>query len=475
MFGVIAAGCGVAAASLAAAGEARAVTYMLAALQSVLVAWLGALGWTPERTWARTGVIVALAWIPTFLIASWIYAVNPSLLDVGPPNRAIATVDLSLVCFMAGYAWPARSTRINRDDRAPGTIAPYVAMRHAMLSRGWAIAWVVVGCLGFCVIFAVTGGPIHFISHLSNEGSLTRGRTYFVAAALALVFIAQVATCVRWACGAALSRSLIGALILALALAATLGARELLAVPIVELALYYGLVRRRMNVRMGLPLLLAGALVIVVGVGMVKRYGNYVATHPGTHVGRLAYLFTQGPGDFMSSYAANTADGVRLIALGERTVPHYAPPEYGKEALRLLLQPVPSGIRPEVSTAPALKAAIYPSPVDSYAQPLQLVSYLQLVYPGVVVVFLILGAATGRLEQSLAAAGGPRRPSTLLLLVALAVQVPALLRSASSGAIAVALIEVVGLWAVARTTERLIADPAPVPEPAPYEFSAAAV
>jgi hypothetical protein len=456
MLALVAAVCGASAAGLAAAGQSHAVTYMLAVLQTALVAWLAALGWTSSRTWARAGVICALAWIPTFLVASWIYAVNPSLLDVGPPNGAIATVDLSLVCFIAGYAWTSRASTTSATT-------PFIQVRESTLRRPAVIAWVAVGCLGFGVIFAVTGGPIHFIRNVSHEGSLTRGRTYFIAAALALVFVAQVAACAQWSRGGRLSRPLIVGLLVALGLSAALGSRQLLAVPVVELILYYGLVRRRLRVRVGLPVLLAGALVIIVGLGMVKRYGNYVALHPGTRISRLDFLFTKGPGDFASSYASNSADGVRLIALGERTVPRLAPPEYGKEALRLLLQPLPSGIRPQVATAPAIQAAIYPSPVLSYAQPLQLVSYLQFLYPGVVLAFLVLGAATGKLEQALARASARRRPSTLLLLVASVVQITTVLRSASAGAIAVALIEVVGLWAVARTTEQLGEDRSPPP------------
>jgi hypothetical protein len=471
---LIASACGAGAAALAATGHDHAGTYMLAGLETVLVAWLAALGWTAERTWARAGVIAAAAWVPTFLIASWAYAINPSLLDVGPPNRPIATVDLSLVCFIAGYASLLRRPGGTRNAQDLEVTETYVRVEQVTLSRIWAIAWVAIGCLGFCVIFVVTGGPVHFIRNVSSEGSLTRGRTYFVAAALALVFIAQVAACAKWSRGDVLPRRLIAGLVAALLLSATLGARELLAVPLVELALYYGLVRRRLRVRAGLPLLLAGALVIVVGVGMVKRYGNYVHTHPGVPVSRLEFLFTKGPGDFVSSYVSNTADGVRLIALGERTVPRYAAPEYGKEALRLLLQPLPSGIRPEVSTAPAIEAAIYPSSTDSYAQPLQLVSYLQFVYPGVVVAFLILGAVTAMLDHRLAAGSAPRRPSTLLLLVALTVEVPALLRSASAGAVAVELIEVVGLWAVARSSERLVEHRRPLPEPPAAVYPSAA-
>jgi hypothetical protein len=104
---------------------------------------------------------------------------------------------------------------------------------------------------------------------------------------------------------------------------------------------------------------------------------------------------------------------------------------------------------------------------------LQLVSYLQFLYPGVVVAFLILGAATAKLEQTLAAPSAPRRPSTLLLLVALTVQIPAILRSASAAAIALTMIQVLGLWAVARTSERLNDDPPPLPRAATYSSATA--
>jgi hypothetical protein len=444
-----AAACGAGAAVLIATGHGHAGAYMLAALQTVLVALLAALSWVPERGWARAGVITAVAWVPTFLIASWVYAASPALLDIGPPQRAIATVDLSLVCFIAAYAAIVYRGTISCRDTAP-----YVEVRRATLSRRAVLAWAALGCAGFGLIFAVTGGPIHFIENVSNEGALTRGRTYFVAAALALLFVTEVGACVRWARGEALSSGALAALLGALALTATLGSRELLAVALVELTLFYALVRRRITVRAGLPLLLAAALVLIVGVGMFKRYGNYVHDHPGTRIGRLQFLYTKGPGDFFSSYASNSADGVRLIALGERTVPRYAPPEYGKEALRLLLQPLPSGIRPQVPPAAAIKAAIYPSSTDNFAQPLQLVAYLQLLYPGIVLAFLILGAGTAGVELALARVRACR-PSTLLLLVAMTVQVPAVLRSASAGAIAVTLIQIVGLWAVARTSERL--------------------
>ena len=137
---VIAAVCGAGAAGLSSAGQDHAVTYMLAMLQTALVAWLAAIGWSSERTWARAGVIVAAAWIPTFLISSWVYAVNPSLLDIGPPNRALATVDLSLVCFIAGYAGLLRGAGGRGEQPVRGATPPYIQMREVRLSRRWVIS-----------------------------------------------------------------------------------------------------------------------------------------------------------------------------------------------------------------------------------------------------------------------------------------------------------------------------------------------
>jgi hypothetical protein len=194
--------------------------------------------------------------------------------------------------------------------------------------------------------------------------------------------------------------------------------------------------------------------VIVFVVGMVKRYGNYVAEHPTTHISRLDFMVTKGPADFAHSYAINTADGVALIALGEHVVPSHAPPELGKEFLRLALQVIPRGARPKLHTAPAINAAIYPSTIDVYAQPMQLVAYLQFELPGVIVAFLVVGAAAAEIDRMMSSLN-PYRLSTLVLLVALATAVSMLLRNAAAPGTADTIVEVVGIWAVARTAERL--------------------
>jgi hypothetical protein len=428
------------------------MTYVLAAAQTALVAVLVTVSWSRDLAWARAGVTAAGAWVLIFLIPSWIFAADPSLLTVGSRNGAIATVDLSLVCLIVGYAGARYAASRVRGPESEATRAP-AAERVTSLDRRWLIAWLVLGVLGFTVLFSTTGGPIHFVKNLSDEGAMTRGKTYFLFAGMALVWVPQALICARWLNGSAAGWRLLVAFAIVLAFTATLGARELLAVPLIELVLFYWAVRRRISARRVAAGVAAAVFVIVFVVGMVKRYGNYVAEHPGTRISRLDFMFTKGPGDFARSYAINTADGVALIALGEHVVPSQAPPELGKELLRLALQVIPSGARPALHTAPAIRAAIYPSSTDVYAQPLHLVSYLQFELPGVIVAFLALGAAAAAVDRLLLA-HARYRLSTLLLLVALATAVSMLLRNAAAPATADTIVEIVGIWAVAYTSER---------------------
>jgi hypothetical protein len=427
------------------------MTYALAAVETALVVILAAASWSRERGWAQAGVVAAGTWTLVFLIPSWVFAADPSLLTVGSRNGAIATVDLSLLCFIAGYLARRRTTRTLLPASRP--LTP-VRSRETSLDPRWLTAWTVLGLFGLTVLFAATGGPIHYLRNLSNEGAMTRGRTYFIYAGVATVWVAQCIVCMRWLNGRGAGRLPLLALAAALVLVAIIGARELVAVPLLELALFYWIVRRRISGRLAAVVVLLAVFVVVFVFGMAKRYGNYLIEHPGTHISRIDFMFTSGPGDFARSYATNTADGVLLIALGEHVVPSQAPPELGKEFLRLALQVLPSSIRPTVATAPAIETAIYPSKTNSYAQPLQLVAYLQFELPGVIVAFLVIGAAAAQIDVWLASER-QYRLSTLLLLVALATAIAMLLRDADSGATAGAIIEVVGIWAVARTSERL--------------------
>ncbi len=432
------------------------MTYALATVQTVLLALLVAVGWSSAREWAGAGVVAAGTWLLIFLIPSWILTADPSLLTVGSLEGALASVDLSLVCFIAGYGavrWLTDRGARARDDRQSRPSPAHQRRWVTSLDGRWLAAWVVFGVLGFAALFATTGGPIHFIRNLAAEGAMTRGKTYFIFAGMALVWVPQTVICARWWNGRGAGPGPSVALIAALGLTATLGARELLAVPLIELGMFYWTVRRRISGRSAVALIAVAVFVIVFVVGMVKRYSNYVVQHPGTRVTRLEFMFNQGPSDFAHSYAINTADGIVLIALGEHVVPSQAPPELGKELLRLVLQVIPSSVRPRIGAAPAIASAIYPSRVFVYAQPLALVAYLQFELPGLIVAFLVAGAGAAALDRELLA-WGARRFSTLMLLLALGTAVSMLLRNAAAPAAADAIVEVAGIWAVARTSER---------------------
>lgn len=435
----------VAAACAALAKDGRATTIALAICQTFSVIWLAALSWSRRRAWATVGVLVAAAWTATFLVSSWIYVISPGLLDVGSATHALAVVELSLVCLIGGMAlYPRRSS----------TAAPsYVQVIPTALKPRIVAAWCVAGLLGLAVVLESGGGPLHYLKNLSNEGSLERGKTYFVVLALGLLFAAQATACARWSCGRRLGSTQVFAVLIALGLVALLGARLFIAAALVELGLCYALVRRRPRLRVLVPALVVGAALLIFGLGAVKRYSNYQGTHPGVHISFAHYLRTVAVSEMPTAYANNYADGVRLIALGLIVVPSYAPPEYGKELIRLALQAIPHSWRPNVATAPAIKAAFYPAGGYAYAQPLQLVSYLQLSFPGVVLAFFLLGAVIAELDRRLAR---PRtlRLSTLLALLALAVDVPEFLRAASGTADSVYAISLLLFWLVVRSSER---------------------
>jgi hypothetical protein len=439
---------GVIAAITAAVGDERAAIIALAVCQTLSVLWLGQLSWSKSRQWATVGNLVAAAWTLTFLAPSWIYAVSPGLLDVGPPTQALAIVELSLLCLIGGLALSPRSLS------EPGP--EYVRVRPTSLRPRILALWCALGLLALAVFFHSSGGFVHYLKNLDNEGSLSRGKTYFVILALAMLFAAQALVCARWSLSKRLRALHVVAIVLALGLVALLGARLFIAVPLVELALFYALVRHRPPLHYLAPALLVAVVVVIFGFGAVKRYSNYQSLHPGGHTTFSRYLRTAAVHELATAYANNYADGVRLIALGRATVPAYAEPEFGKEFFRLALTPIPYRWRPNVPTARAIKDAFYPSPSYAYAQPLQLVSYLQFSLPGVVVVFFLLGGIVTELDRQLA----KRivfRLSTLLALLGLAVDLNVFLRSASGQADAFAVLTLFLLWLVVRTSERPVA------------------
>jgi len=436
---------GAVAAATALVGDERPTTLVLVVCQTLSVIWLGRLSWSRARQWATVGMLVAAAWTLTFLASSWIYSLSPGVLDVGHPTQALAIVELSLLCLIGGLALSSRSL--------PEPGSTYVRVMPTTLRLRILALWCLAGLLGLIVFFHSSGGVIHYLKNLNQEGSLARGKTYFEILALALMFAAQLVVCARWSAAERVKRHEAVAAMLGLALVALLGARLFIAMALVELVLFYALVRHRPRLRYLVPSLLVTVVFVIFGLGAIKRYSDYQALHPGAHTTFGHYLRTAAVHELTTAYANNYADGVRLIALGRVTVPAYADPEFGKEFLRLLLQPIPYPWRPNVSTAPAIKAVFYPSTTYAYAQPLQLVSYLQFSLPGVVLAFFLVGAAIAELDRQLAKRH-VFRVSTLVALLALAVDVPVFLRDALGQADALAALALLLLWLVVRTSEQ---------------------
>lgn len=442
--------CGATAATTALLSAERPTIFALVVCQTLSVLWLGRLTWSQTRQWATVGTLVAAAWTLTFLASSWIYSISPGLLDVARPTQALAIVELSLLCLIGGLALSPRS------PVKPGPA--FVRVLPTTLRPRILALWCLLGLLALAVFFHSSGGVVHYLKNLNREGGLSRGKTYFEVLALALLFAAQLVVCVRWSLGERLKAPHVAAVILGLALVALLGARLFIAIALVELALFYALVRRRPELRHMVPALLITAILVIFGLGTIKRYSNYQSAHPEIHTTFGHYLRTAAGDELTTAYANNYADGVRLIALARITVPAYAPPEFGKEFLRLLLQPIPYPWRPSVATAPAIQAAFYPSTTTAYAQPLQVVSYLQFGVPGVVLAFFLVGAGIAELDRALAKRR-LFRVSTLLALLAMSVDVAVSLRDALGPADAVTALALLLLWLVARTSE------VPLPEP----------
>jgi hypothetical protein len=429
----------------------RGDQFALVVAQSASVLWLAQLGWSQTRGWATATVLVAVAWIPILLISSWIYVIDRGLLDVGSLTQALALIELSLLALIGGVLAVRRRTTSQPPptiEQVPSVVAPR-----------WLIGWSLLGVAGLAVVLGSAGGPASYVHNFNHGIALTQGKVYFIVAANALLFAAQLVVYLRWSRGLNVDRRAVGGFVVAMALVAVLGARELLVIALAQTVLFYCLTRPRRHLRAIAIACVVAAAVITLVVGAVRRYSNYQAAHPGTRVGLARYLWSIAPGEVPQAYAQNYADGVRLTALSRATVPRYADYEYGKELLRLLVQPLPSGIRPEVRPSPPLKAALYPGG-GVYAQPLQVVSYLQFGVPGVVLVFLGLGAALTKLDGFIARLRRAR-PSTLVLLTGTMIEILAVMRGASAPSVGYAIASLALMYVVSRTTEQPLTNSQP--------------
>jgi hypothetical protein len=426
---------------------------ILTVTQTLGVGWLLVRSWRNPRGWANGGFICAAAWVPTFLVPSWIYTMNPGLLDIAPsPVDALALVNLSLFALIAG---------IEAFGGGGPSTGPTLRMAkvHTLPLRGNGIAaWFLLGLLSLATLFAVNGGPASYLHNLDQVGAMNAGLTYLIWGVLALKFASFTMLSNRWSRGLPATRAEIALVTAAVLLVGLLGARAFVAIALVELGLFYHLVRRPIPLGAVLAVTLLASVVVILGGGTLKRFQNYQSAHPGTRVSVFDYALRIAPSELPNAYANNYADGVRLIALAREVVPSQADYEYGKVILQTAVQPVPASLRPHVSSDPAIDGTFNPGNGNTYAMPMQAVAYLQFGPIGVLLTFLFVGFVLTRIDRRLLSPVESRL-STWLLLVALIANVPFLLRGGLPRGLAVGAIDVIGLWVVARTVER----PAKVP------------
>lgn len=437
-----------AAAGLAAAlcgSSTHGAAVALAAAQTIGVGLLFALGYGERRRWASATCVTAVAWGALFLIPSWVYAIDPGQLEfVRHPAPGIAITDISLFALLGGLL-------AVRPRRPTEPAEPLIVVDRIGLDSRRLTGWAVLGVLSLIAFFAKAGGPVYYLHHLNASATLTAGLFYFVWGTFALKYLVLLLTVREWADGRPISRRLLAAWVAVLVVLGATGNRSFIAIALVEAVIAFSLVRRPVGTRRLAAGTLIGAVVLVFGIGTVKRYENY-KTVPGHHQSFGHYVVHTAPGEVVQAYVSNYVDTQELISLARAVVPRYAHYEHGVALLALLVKPIPHSLRPGIHHQPAIQRVFYPLKTSSYAIPLAAIAYMQFGIPGVVVAFLLLGAGLAGLDGVLAR--GRLSLSGLLTAVAAATMIPFLLRSGVPDGATLALVEVIGILAVARLSRR---------------------
>src|SRR6266480_1954225 len=309
----------------------------------------------------------------------------------------IYTIDPTLLKTTSTLDQPIAITTLSLFAMIAGslTLRPTVPSRqssstlstdHLEVSVRSIVLWFVFGLLCLALLMAVNGGPVAYVTNLDKSAQLNRGLLYLIWAILFLRFAPLAALATRWGSGRAAGPFLIATFVAGSSVMLVTGARAYLAVAAAQLLLLFVLLRRPIPLRRVVPIALVSGFLIIFGIGAVKRFQSYQLTHP----------------------------------------------------------------RTSVTTAPAIKRELEPSSAYVYAIPLQATAYLQFGLPGVVMVFLLVGALVATIDRRL-----QRQEQisvqAVLVLVTLAVQIPILLRSGVPAGAVFLLLDVIGVWIAAVT------------------------
>jgi hypothetical protein len=413
------------------------VLVLLQVLGLGLWLWLGsAIG----RGWATATFVVGAAWALLFLVPSAVYAVSPRYLPGLNATGAIAVVDTALFALLAGAVLSERG----RPRRAPLRV---VRVRATPIVRGAAVVWFALGLLGLVGLMLHAGGPAAYVSNLDQTAGLNSGLFYVVWLALAVRFAPSAVAFLHWSRGERLGRVTIACVVIGIGLLLLTGARSFIAVGAAQLLLASALLRGGPSLRRIAPAAVIGGLLLVFGLGTIKRHQSYNAQHPDAPLSLATYAVDVAPATAVDAYVNNYVDTVRLVAIARAVVPSMAPYETVRPLELLALKPLPSGIRPDVPRDPAITRVFEPGGGSAYAEPLQVTAFLAGGPIAVAFAFALLGFAIARLDRWLAAPV-ERSPAVAAGAIALCVQIPVMIRSGLPNGFAFLAVEVLGTAAV---------------------------
>src|SRR5207249_3250132 len=112
-----------------------------------------------------------------------------------------------------------------------------------------------------------------------------------------------------------------------------------------------------------------------------------------------SYLVETGLPQLPRTYVNQYSDAVRLSVAARVFVPKVVGFEHGRELLRVLLQPIPSQIRPTVARSRGLTKLFTTGKHNGNALPVPVEGYIEFGFPGALIFSLLLGLVVGLVDR----------------------------------------------------------------------------
>jgi len=417
----------------------RAELLALATLAAaVWIAWDAA---SDDRPGPRARLVMAFGLVMLAALPALLLAFDHGLW-VAPPR--LHGLDAGLVLWSVGIGSVAVGSRaagmLTRDDVTAWPI-------RSSSPRGWRpVAGVAVLVVVSLAAFVhEVGGPLAYVKNLNNSAAANAGLTYLVWGISFAKYGAFAYLTEGWANGRGGSRRVLVATVVALLLLLFVGSRLLVLIALIQLLVLYSALRptgRRFVVAIA-TVVVVGA-VVFIGLGEFRRWENLSSRRPSF----ASYFVHTSLPSLPRTYVNNYADTVRSSVLARQVVPARAGYEYGKELVRMLLQPLPGSIRPKLAFAPALQATFTSGHQNGNALPLPVEGYIEFGFVGDLVFCLLLGLVVGLLDKL-----GPavRDVGGLMTAVAAGTGLVIIFRGSLHNGVAIAGIDVIGFFIAHRT------------------------